>query len=195
MSRLEHVVQVGAAMKQTAPTPTPTPTAVLPIRQLPDDLLAKIFSADLQNVPIENLCATLYERCLLVRGSGSCPPDDPFWEEACRRLGLPQAGYVPFRGGDVFSAPPSWMYTFREFCVDLSESPDYARKMIWLCLQGRADEIDEEDEEQAYGDMQRDESSIPEMVVTVLKHYGIDVEPPADDYDDYAPGGWHYDRL
>ena len=87
------------------------------------------------------------------------------------------------------------MYTFREFCVDLSESPDYARQMIWLCLQGRADEIDEEDLELAEGDMQRDESSIPEMVVTVLKHYGIDVEPPADDYDDYAPGGWHYDRL
>ena len=51
--------------------------------------------------------------------------------------------------------------------------------MLWLCLQGRADEIDEEDLELAEGDMQRDESSIPEMVVTVLKHYGVDVEPPA----------------
>ena len=173
MSRLEHVVQVGAALKQTAPTPTPTPTAVPPIRQLPDDLLTKIFSADLQNVPIENLCAALYERCLLVRGSGSCPPDDPFWEEACRRLGLPQAGYVPFNGGDVFSAPPSWMYTFREFCVDLSESPDYARHMLWLCLQGRIDLISDEDRESASMDQEL-EDSIPPMVLSLLLHHGIE---------------------
>ena len=187
MSRLEHVVQVGAALKQTAPTPT----AVPPIRQLPDDLLQKIFNIDLQNIPVEDLCSTLYERCLLVRGSGSCFPDDPFWEEACRRLGLPQAGFVPFRGGDVFSAPPSWMYTFREFCKEISESPDYAQVMLLLCLQGRADEIDEEDLEQAEGDMWRDESSIPEMVLAVLKHHGVDVAPPPEEEGD-GPD-WYYD--
>lgn len=181
MSRLEHVVQVGAALKQTAPTPT----AVPPIRHLPDELLTKIFSDDLRNVPIENLCSTLYERCLVIRGSGSCPPDDPIWEDACRRLGLPQAGFVPFGGGDVFSAPPSWMYTFRSFCQEISESPHYVEVMLWLCLQGRADEIDEEDVEQAEGDLWRDESSIPEMVLAVLKHHGvIEIEPPSDDDDD-----------
>ena len=186
MSRLEHVVQVGAAMKQTAPTPTPTPTAVLPIRQLPDDLLAKIFSADLQNVPIENLCATLYERCLLVRGSGSCPPDDPIWEAACRRLGLPQAGLRPFhkppaRGDDVFSEPPSWKYTFRAFCGELSEAYHYPLVMLWLCLQGRANEIDEDDVELAMGGMTDAEDAIPEMMLAVLKHYGVDFSAYEDD--------------
>lgn len=169
----------------------PMPTAVFPIRHLPDDVLAKIFNADLQNVPIKDLCSTLYERCLLVRGAGGCPPDDPIWEEACHRLGLPQAGYVAFPGSDVFSAPPSWMYTFRAFCVDLSETPHYAQMMLWLCLQGRADEIDEEDVELAEGDMGRDKSSIPEMVLEVLKYHGVDVEPPTDDEGD-GPD-WYYD--
>ena len=185
MSRLEHVVQVGAALKQTAPTPT----AVPPIRQLPDDLLTKIFSADLQNVPVEDLCATLYERCLLVRGSGSCPPDDPFWEEACRRLGLPQAGYGPMQLPDDDITPASWQATFRSFCQGISESPHYAQVMLWLCLQGRANEVDEEDVEEGMGDLTDDEDAIPEMVVAVLKHYGVDVEPYVDEFDEYRRTG------
>jgi len=183
MSRLEHVLSVGTAIKEA----TPTPTAVFPMHQLPDDLLTQIFSADLQNVPIENLCAALYERCLLVRGSGSCPPDDPFWEEACRRLGLPQAGFNPM--GD----PASWQETFRSFCEELSETWPDVRRWVWLCLQGRAKEITQEDLDEVMEPMHLSQETIPDMVLAVLEQHGVDFEP--DDYDDYAPGGWHYDRL
>ena len=186
MSRLEHVVQVGAALKQTAPTPT----AVFPIRKLPGDLSHKISMADLQNIPLEDLCGKLYERCLIVNGSGKCPPTDPIWEAACQRLGLTQqAGFGPM--GD----PASWQETFRTFCEELPRLAPYVRRMLWLCLQGRIDLISDEDRESASMDQEL-EDSIPPMVLSLLLHHGIeDLEPPADDYDDYAPGGWLHDRL
>lgn len=162
MSRLEHVVQVGAALKQTAPTPT----AVFPIRELPDELIHKIFDDDVQNLPIDQLCGTLYERCLLVRGSGSCPPGDPIWEAACRRLKLPQAGFGPM--GD----PASYQTTFRVFCAEMATLPPFLKAMIKQCINGEADLVSYMDRERVR--RQEDLDVLPPpMALQLLRHHAI----------------------
>ena len=161
MSRLEHVVQVGAALKQTAPTPT----AVFPIRELPEELIHKIFDDDVQNLPIDQLCGTLYERCLLVRGSGSCPPDDPIWEAACRRLELPQAGLGPM--GD----PASYQTTFRAFCAEMATLPPFLKAMIKQCINGEADLVSYLDRERVR--VHRNLLGLPPMAHQLLRHHAI----------------------
>ena len=143
----------------------PAPTAGFPIRELPDELIHKIFDDDVQNVPIKNLCATLYERCLLVRGSGNCPPGDPIWEAVCRRLGLPQAGLGPM--GD----PPSYQTTFRAFCAELATLPLFLKAIVKQCINGEADLVSYMDRERVR--IHRKQSALPGMVQVLLNHHAI----------------------
>ena len=143
----------------------PAPTAVFPIRELPDELIHKIFDDDVQNLPIDQLCGTLYERCLLVRGSGSCPPGDSIWEAACRRLGLPQAGFGPM--GD----PASYQTTFRAFCAEMPTLPPLLKAMIKQCINGEADLVSYMDRERVR--RQEDLLVLPPMAHQLLRHHAI----------------------
>ena len=143
----------------------PAPTAVFPIRELPDELIHKIFDDDVQNLPIDQLCGTLYERCLLVRGSGSCPPDDPIWEAACRRLKLPQAGFGPM--GD----PASYQTTFRAFCAEMATLGPLLKAMIKQCINGEADLVPYLDRERVR--QQEDLYGLPPMAHQLLRHHAI----------------------
>lgn len=120
MASLPSLHRLGA---RAAPTPTPTPTAVPPVRNLPPDLAEKILDQVFQDTPPGDVCRTLYERCLLLRGSGNCPPNDPIWKAACLRFGLtPQAG---------FGGLGSWQETFRAFCQELDRlSPDLRISLV-----------------------------------------------------------------
>ena len=112
----------------------PTPTAVFPLRELPVDLARKVLDDVLASTPIDELCGRLYERCLLLHGSGNCSPTDPIWKMACRRLGLtPQAGFEPMGN------PGSWQTTFRKFCSEVSRLSPSEKAAVQLCIRGHAD--------------------------------------------------------
>ena len=112
----------------------PTPTAVFPLRELPVDLARKVLDDVLASTPIDELCGRLYERCLLLQGSGNCSPTDPIWKMACRRLGLtPQAGFEPMGN------PGSWQTTFRTFCSEVSRLAPSEKAAVQLCIRGHAD--------------------------------------------------------
>jgi hypothetical protein len=136
MSRLEHVVRVGAAIKKAAPTSTPA--GLYPREELPDDVISTILKQVVEGTPVEELCSTVRERCLLLYGSGNCPADETFWSSVCQRMGLtPQAGFAPLG---------TWQGTFHAFCTQLGNLYEKTfHDAIRLCMQGHADLVPYED--------------------------------------------------
>lgn len=168
MSRLEHVVQVGAAIKRAAPTPTavPPPPAAPPLRWLPDDVAQVVLAQVFENTPLEDVCGRVYERCLLFKGSGRCPPDDPVWRTACQRLGLtPLAGFGPM------GTSGAWQQTFYTFCRELSQLSTYLRDMVWMCLRGNADLVSFTDRTSAQEEWR--DSKMGPMVSQLLQRSAI----------------------
>lgn len=154
----------------------PTPTAVFPVRQLPGDLIRKILDDVLSTTPIDELCGRLYERCLLLQGSGNCSPTDPIWAMACRRLGLtPQAGFEPMGN------PASWQRTFRTFCSEVSRLPPSEKAAVQLCIRGHADLVSLQVREALRQMVQF--FGMPQItVLQLLSHYGI-FDPYIEDED------------
>lgn len=135
MSRLEHVVLVGAAIKKAAPTSTPA--GLYPRENVPDDVISTILEQVVEGIPVEELCSTVRARCLLLYGSGNCPPDERFWSSVCQRMGLtPQAGF-PLG---------TWQGTFHAFCTQLGNLNEKTfHDAIRLCMRGHADMVPYED--------------------------------------------------
>ena len=135
MSRLEHVVRVGAAIKKAAPTSTPA--GLYPRENVPDDVISTILEQVVEGTPVEELCSTVRARCLLLYGSGNCPPDETVWSSVCQRMGLtPQAGFAPLG---------TWQGTFHAFCTQLGNLNVMFHEAIRLCMQGHADLVPYED--------------------------------------------------
>ena len=80
------------------------PLERLTVRALPDDVLPMVLEQLIKGTPPEDLCGRLYERCLLLLGSGGCPPNHPVWQQACERFGLRH----------MWEA--DWQSTFRRLC-------------------------------------------------------------------------------
>ncbi len=135
MSRLEHVVRVGAAIKKAAPTSTPA--GLYPRENVPDDVISTILEQVVEGIPVEELCSTVRARCLLLYGSGNCPPDETVWSSVCQRMGLtPQAGFGPLG---------TWQETFHAFCTQLGNLNVFFHEAIRLCMRGHADLVPYED--------------------------------------------------
>ena len=136
MSRLEHVLHVGTAIQQAAPTSTPA--GLYPREKLPEDVISTILEQVVEGTPVEELCSTVRARCLLLYGSGNCPPDETVWSSVCQRMGLtPQAGFAPLG---------TWQGTFHAFCTQLGNLYEKTfHDAIRLCMRGHADLVPYED--------------------------------------------------
>ena len=106
--------------------PNLPPMHRLGVRALPDDMMQKVLDQLIEGTPPEDLCGRLYERCLLLLGSGQCPPDHPVWAQACRRFGLLQKG----------QGLETWQATFRAFCTQAARLPPAMRATLWKYVRG-----------------------------------------------------------
>ena len=104
------------------------------LRELPEDLRRRKLEQLVQEGS-EDLCGRLYERCLLLLGSGQCPPDDPIWEQACRRFGVLQKG----------EGLETWQATFRAFCKEVARLPPKIRAVVWKYVRGDGAAVPHED--------------------------------------------------
>ena len=93
-----------------------------------------------------DLCGRLFERCLLLLGSGNCGADHPIWKQACEKFGLRRM------------VRADWRATFGALCRELQRLRDEGKSSYRprRCLgtffdyvQGRAEEVDVEREESA----------------------------------------------
>ncbi len=106
--------------------PNLPPMHRLGVRALPDDMVQKVLDQLVEGTPPEDLCGRLYERCLLLLGSGQCPPDHPVWAQACRRFGVTQKG----------EGLGTWQATFRAFCKEVARLPPHIRATLWKFVRG-----------------------------------------------------------
>ena len=106
--------------------PNLPPMHRLRVRALPDDMVQKVLDQLVEGTPPEDLCGRLYERCLLLLGSGQCPPDHPVWAQACRRFGVMQKG----------EGLGTWQATFRAFCKQSARLPPRLRATLWRYVRG-----------------------------------------------------------
>ena len=106
--------------------PNLPPMHRLRVRALPDDMVRKVLDQLVEGTPPEDLCGRLYERCLLLLGSGQCPPDHPIWAQACRRFGVMQKG----------EGLGTWQATFRTFCTQAARLPPKLRATLWKYVRG-----------------------------------------------------------
>ena len=106
--------------------PNLPPMHRLRVRALPDDMVRKVLDQLVDGTPPEDLCGRLYERCLLLLGSGQCPPDHPIWAQACRRFGVMQKG----------EGLGTWQATFRAFCREVARLPPHIRATLWKYVRG-----------------------------------------------------------
>jgi hypothetical protein len=106
--------------------PNLPPMHRLRVRALPDDMVQKVLDQLVEGTPPEDLCGRLYERCLLLLGSGQCPPDHPVWAQACRRFGVMQKG----------EGLGTWQATFRAFCKQAARLPPRLRATLWRYVRG-----------------------------------------------------------
>ena len=140
MSRLEHVVRVGVAMKGAGSTPT----SEFLLGDLTEDARGLILEQLVQEGSRE-LCGRLYERCLVLFGSGNCGAGHPIWRQACERFGLRRM------------VEADWRATFQRLCRELqilrttrTRKPVTRRKkrldVFFLFVHGRVKEVDIEEE-------------------------------------------------
>ena len=115
--------------------PNLPPMHRLRVRALPDDMVRKVLDQLVEGTPPEDLCGRLYERCLLLLGSGQCPPDHPVWAQACRRFGLLQKG----------EGLGTWQATFRAFCKEIARFPPKIRGVVWKFVRGDVAAVPHED--------------------------------------------------
>ena len=106
--------------------PNLPPMHRLRVRALPDDMVLRVLDQLVEGTPPEDLCGRLYERCLLLLGSGQCPPDHPVWAQACRRFGVMQKGV----------GLETWQATFRAFCKEIASLPPNIRAVVWKYVRG-----------------------------------------------------------
>ena len=79
---------------------------LLELRELPGEVRELILEQLVQEAP-EDLCGRLFERCLLLLGSGNCGADNPIWRQACERFGLRRM------------VRADWRATFQKLCENL----------------------------------------------------------------------------
>ena len=96
------------------------------LRALPNDMVLKVLDQLIEGTPPKVLCGRLYERCLLLLGSGKCPPDHPVWRQACQRFGVMQMG----------EGLGTWQATFRAFCKQAVLLPPELRATLWRYVRG-----------------------------------------------------------
>ena len=102
-----HNSESGEKKHESAMNPTLPPLERLTVRALPDDVVGKVLEQLIEGTPPEDLCGRLYERCLLLLGSGGCPPIHLIWQQACERFGLRH----------MWEA--DWQSTFRRLCREV----------------------------------------------------------------------------
>ena len=124
--------------------PNLPPMHRLRVRALPDDMVRKVLDQLVEGTPPEDLCGRLYERCLLLLGSGQCPPDHPVWAQACRRFGVLQKG----------EGLGTWQATFRTFCKEAARLPPKLRATLWKFVRG-------------------DGAAVPHFEYTQLRDYAV----------------------
>ena len=105
------------------------------LRGLPEDVRRRTLEQLVQEGSRE-LCGRLYERCLLLLGSGNCGANNPIWRQACERFGVRR----------LWAA--DWRATFQSLCRSLKtlrDSPipvfNRARDTFFLYVQGRVKEV------------------------------------------------------
>ena len=96
------------------------------LRDLPNDMVLKVLDQLIEGTPPKDLCGRLYERCLLLLGSGKCPPDHLVWRQACQRFGVMQKG----------EGLETWQETFRTFCKQAALLPSELRATLWRYVRG-----------------------------------------------------------
>lgn len=121
---LEHL-----SVNETKP---PEPPSLL--RELPEELRRHALEQLVQKGRME-LCGRLYERCLLLFGSGKCGANDPIWRQACERFGLRRM------------VKADWRTNFQALCqemqIALANNPRHPTKStFFLYVQGRAKEVE-----------------------------------------------------
>ena len=79
---------------------------LLGVRELPEDVRRRVLD-ELVREASPNLCGRLFERCLLLLGSGHCGADNPIWKLACEKFGLRR----------MWAA--DWRATFQRLCRSL----------------------------------------------------------------------------
>ena len=118
---------------------------LLELRELPEDARGLILEQLVQEAS-PDLCGRLFERCLLLLGSGNCGADHPIWKQACEKFGLRRM------------VRADWRATFGALCRELQRLRDEGKSRYRprRCLgtffdyvQGRAEEVDVEREESA----------------------------------------------
>ena len=147
--------------------PNLPPMHRLRVRALPDDMVQKVLDQLVEGTPPEDLCGRLYERCLLLLGSGQCPPDHPVWEQACRRFGVMQKG----------EGLGTWQATFRAFCKEVARLPPHIRATLWKFVRGDGASVPHENFEALYQYFHlRAPGSLDDVLPVVygaLKHFGL----------------------
>ena len=148
--------------------PNLPPMHQLGVRALPDDMVQKVLDQLVEGTPPEDLCGRLYERCLLLLGSGQCPPDHPIWAQACRRFGVMQKG----------EGLETWQATFRAFCKEVARLPPNVRAVVWKYVRGDGAAVPHENFEALilyFGQLRETESldDFLPVVYGALKHFGL----------------------
>ena len=148
--------------------PNLPPMHRLRVRALPDDMVRKVLDQLVEGTPPEDLCGRLYERCLLLLGSGQCPPDHPVWAQACRRFGVLQKG----------EGLGTWQATFRAFCKEVARLPPKLRATVWKYVRGDGAAVPHENFEALlhYFTKPSETESLGYFLPVVsqaLKHFGV----------------------
>jgi len=146
--------------------PTLPPMHRLRVRALPDDMVLRVLDQLVEGTPPEDLCGRLYERCLLLLGSGQCPPDHPVWAQACRRFGVMQKGV----------GLETWQATFRAFCKEIALFSPRIRAMVWTFVRGDGAAVPHEDFEillEIFTREMTDWAELYPLVCEALKHFGL----------------------
>ena len=108
------------------------------LRELPGDLRRHTLEQLVQEGSRE-LCGRLYERCLLLLGSGNCGANNPIWKQACERFGLRRL------------VRADWRANFEALCQEMKNGlgdkqwlsdKNRAHTTFFLYVQGRAKEVE-----------------------------------------------------
>ena len=113
------------------------------LRDLPGDLRRHTLEQLVQDVQegSRELCGRLYERCLLLLGSGNCGANNPIWRQACERFGVRHLWAADWRA--TFQSLCRSLKTLRDRGIPLSNR---ALDTFFLYVQGRAKEVEVDDE-------------------------------------------------
>ena len=120
-----HKLPHGAARGPPAP-------GLNPREHLPQDAIDQVLEQLIASLGADELCTTLYERCLLLTPPGApgarprCGPERPLWKKACERMGLTRASE-----GD-------WHATFQRLCRQLRRLATPFTNAAWEAFSGHS---------------------------------------------------------